>query len=177
MSVFEGIDATEFENASPKPCTYPARVKVLDMDLKSKAGDRYAVFEYIVDDPSYEFPIQDWFRMPETPANTWDRTTVIQNGRTEYDLNVRSLKFFRQRLLNLGVPEDRLNAVTDNPSLLENMPFIITTKPQPGTDFMQVSRVAPRVSAANKPAPAETTTPAPAAAPAAPATGNPFAGL
>lgn len=113
MGFFGEIDASEI-STGPKAGTYPATISDVEVNKQSKAGDNYIVFHYEIADSSFDFPAQDWFRMPETlNQKYWDDTVPVDDkGNTERALNLRALKFFKRRLeVGFGVPPNKIGAV------------------------------------------------------------------
>jgi hypothetical protein len=161
----------------------------VEVNRKSKNGGNFIVFSYTINDASFDFPVQDWFKFPENlnPA-TWDRTTPLnEKGSTEYDINQNSLKWFNRRLADFGVPADKRHLVT--PDHLKGLKIMVTVKIEGNfpsvvsvAQFGQTSGVsaptAPAAPASPTAAPAVATAapaPAPAAVPAAAAPSEPVA--
>lgn len=161
MSLFDGIDIASADDLSKgmPPGSYPAVVSDVRKEVGSKKNPdgNFLVIEYTVD--GFEFPARE---------KKWIPTDVEVQADPKSARLARS--FLKDRLLSLGVPPERLNAV--GPENLIGIEVTITMKERDG--YTNVSRVALRdgtaepVSLPKATAPAEVT-----ATPVAPAV-NPW---
>ncbi len=159
MTLFSGIDiagADDLAKGIPAG-TYPAVVFDVRTEVGSKANPdgNFLIIEYAVD--GYEFPARE---------KKWIPTDAEVAAQPKEAKLARS--FLKDRLLSLGVPPERLNAV--GPENLIGIEVTITMRERNG--YTNVSRVAVRdgseasVTLPKATAPAEIATPvAPAANP------------
>lgn len=188
------INPDELEVSKPHtPGNHPATIS--DLEAKTSAGgDPFIVLHFSIEGEKYS--IQEWFRVSNKPSDQWDDVNPLlakdgspryfQSGknkgkpRTEkYELT-QSYANLKRRLLSVGVPEDKVNAVGRDD--LVGTQVILTTSLNP-KGYAQIERVTvpgasgtslPGKSAAAGSNPFATSSAA-APASAAPATGNPFA--
>lgn len=158
MSGFFGnIDPNEIPDG-PRAGVYDAVITGVEINKKSKKGGNFIVFEYTIGDPGFDFPVQDWFSFPEVmDPNQWDRTTPLNDkGETQFDINQRSMKWFKRRLMDFGVPREKVNLVTPDHLIGQAIKVTIEMNDQ----FPQVKSVAKAGAASGATLP---TTPAPTA--------------
>lgn len=99
---------------------------------ESKDGTKVGlVFTYTVesDDENNQKNVQEWKTVPE-----------IENPSNMTAEERQALSFVKQRLKSLGIPEDRMNAIT--PEDLEGIPVTIVTKKN--GEYTNVSKVTRR---------------------------------
>lgn len=171
---FGNINPDEIPDG-PKAGKYTATITDVEVNRKSKKGGNFIVFSYTIDDSGFDFPVLDWFSFPENPdPNSWDRTTPINDkGQTQWVKAMQDLKWFKRRLLDFGVPRDKVNQVLPQHLIGQKINVVI----EMDGDFPQVKSVSaigtssgatlPGGGAPTAPAtPAPAATVAPAAAPA-----------
>lgn len=124
-------DALPEVKGGPVEGVYEAELTGIEWDKPKKDGTAQTncVFSYTI--PGYEYPQNQMFFLPSRPG-PWDDVNVINvinegqtNERkvTEKSNNEFMLAVFKKHLTTLGVPEDRLNAITR-----ENMDTLVGTK-------------------------------------------------
>lgn len=130
MSLFGDLDIA---SAADNPFEIPANsyeatvtdVRVGKTRDESKVG---MTFIYTIQSGEYEGQdITEWKQIP-TPADPHNLTTDEK----------RSMSFLKQRLLSLGVPEDRMNSVKEDE--LIGADVVVTVKPGKN-GYTNVSRV------------------------------------
>ena len=139
---FGEIDVNDIPSG-PKAGTYPATIISVDTEARSKAGDKYYIIKYEIHNENFDFPVEDWFRMPEIMNKAaWDNTTTVDaKNNTEYTLNMRNLKFFRIRLEQIGVPPEAVGTI--EPQRLVSAPVAVTITLN-DSGFATIGKVAPR---------------------------------
>lgn len=122
MSLFSGLDvASAADNPfEVEPGTYRAVVSKVTTD-KTKQGDKFGMLiEYTIDDenagPSNGNSVSEWKRIPHN-----EDAVPLNEGE-----KARALSFLKQRLMNLGIPEARMNDVT--PDDLMGIRVVISVK-------------------------------------------------
>lgn len=145
------IDPTELEVSKPHvPGNHAA--KISDLEAKTAAsGDPYLVLHFTIDGEKYS--IQEWFRVSGKPSDEWDDVQPV-NGKDgprffksgknvgkpvteKYELT-QSYSNLKRRLLSVGVPEDKVNAVGRDE--LVGIDVILTTTLN-GKGYAQIERV------------------------------------
>lgn len=146
------IDPTELEVSKPHvPGNHAA--KISDLEAKTAAsGDPYLVLHFTIDGEKYS--IQEWFRVSGKPSDEWDDVQAVKSkdgtprlfksGKNvgkpvteKYELT-QSYSNLKRRLLSVGVPEDKVNAVGRDE--LVGIDVILTTTLN-GKGYAQIERV------------------------------------
>lgn len=154
MGLFDvaGINPDEIEvSTSHKPGNHPFTVTGVDIK-NSKAGDPYVIFSYDIDE---DWPLQDWFRiLPEGKTiaqcddtddsfNTYsyrnNKGEMVNVRQTEKTFFENAYKQLKRRLMDLGVPEDKVNSI--NPMDLKGVQGMVTTAIKPNSDFPSIKKV------------------------------------
>lgn len=118
MSLFEGLDiAAAKDNPFEIPAnTYAATITSV-VTGPTKSGDKVGMtLTYTIQEGEYAGDdITEWKELPQ-PADPRNLTKE----------EARSLSFLKQRLLNLGIPETKMNSVGEDD--LEGLDVYVTTK-------------------------------------------------
>lgn len=118
MSLFEGLDVASAADDPFKipPNTYAATVTAVKVG-PTKAGDKIGMtLVYTIQEGDFEGDdITEWKEIPQ-PADPRNLTKD----------EARALSWLKQRLLNLDIPEDRMNSVSDDD--LVGLDVYVTTK-------------------------------------------------
>lgn len=130
MSIFGDLDV-DLDDVSGDPFeikdgTHKAVVSGFELK-ESNAGNKGISITYSLsdpDDPSHGLTVKEWKALP---SETMD-TTTLKNTKN----------WLKQRLLSLGVPENRCNTVTAEDVM--GVQVVVTTKKN--GDFTNVNRVA-----------------------------------
>lgn len=135
MGIFEtyGVSANEVAEptfAAINPGVYVGQVLNDEIVHGSKEDPDYMGFLISYQLDGVPFPIQERFGLPKTPA-PWDNQTVIgtrgggNNPQpiTQDSQNRWLMGLLKQRLLALGVPEDRINSL--EPGQLTGIPVVV----------------------------------------------------
>jgi hypothetical protein len=118
MSLFEGLDVASAADDPFKipPNTYSCTVTAVKVG-PTKAGDKIGMtLVYTIQEGDFEGDdITEWKEIPQ-PADPRNLTKDES----------RALAWLKQRLLNLEIPEDRMNSVSDDD--LVGLDVYVTTK-------------------------------------------------
>jgi hypothetical protein len=140
MGLFEdaGIDASDLD-LGLSDGQHPAVISKITERQPGKKDPSvfYQVWEYTT--PDHDYPIMEFFQiLPEGKRladcdDTDDSFNVYENPRTGKTVKQTELNYFRgkyrqlkSRMVSVGVPEDKINAVSSRD--LINTPVTITTK-------------------------------------------------
>lgn len=139
MGIFDtyGIDGDSVEVPSggggPAPGVYEATILKVELENKPDKKDSsktnyFMVFSYSI--PKYEYPVREYFSLPASKG-PWDNTTVIGkdpsgNPITEDSNNKWLLGLIKKRLLEIGVPESKVNEVDPIAGHLNGIEVVLT---------------------------------------------------